>query len=437
MNILHIATGLQKASGVTTFVAGLCNELAAQGLNITIATVSGTAECALDPRIKLESIITILQLQLSTSTIVHIHGLWSPILHKVSNWAHCSGAKVVWSTHGMTAPWSMAHKRWKKLIPWYLYQKRDLARAAFIHCTVEKEADWNHALGFPRTCVVPLGTHLPAANVGHRLEVIGHTADDSSLVGRDDPIAPHGRGRSPSAPRSDEASDPTKPFTILFVGRIYPVKGLVNLINAVAKLPRSGWQLRIVGPDQANHKSELLSLCNTLNLSVLDETTIIKDENGRACLPQTAENKKGDHHSSPSPSTFTSPPSVVFTGPKFDADLASEYDSCSILVLPSFTENFGATVVDALAHCKPVITTKGTPWQDLLDYNCGWWIDIGVEPLIAALREAMGLHSSTSTSNFDSLREMGLKGHALVYTKYTWKAVGEKMLKSYQEVLNG
>ena len=41
-------------------------------------------------------------------------------------------------------------------------------------------------------------------------------------------------------------------------------------------------------------------------------------------------------------------------------------------------------MIEALAHGCPVITTKGTS-------RSGWWTDIGVEPLEATLKEAMGL----------------------------------------------
>lgn len=45
--------------------------------------------------------------------------------------------------------------------------------------------------------------------------------------------------------------------TLLFVGRVYPVKALDRLIEAFAKAKGEGWKLRIVGPDQAGHMAEL------------------------------------------------------------------------------------------------------------------------------------------------------------------------------------
>ena len=57
----------------------------------------------------------------------------------------------------MTAPWSMRHKWWKKILAWWLYQKWDLKRAALVHCTTEQEAEWNRRRGLAKVCVVPLG----------------------------------------------------------------------------------------------------------------------------------------------------------------------------------------------------------------------------------------------------------------------------------------
>ncbi|HCC30960.1 MAG TPA: glycosyl transferase family 1, partial [Marinilabiliales bacterium] len=64
---------------------------------------------------------------------------------------------------------------------------------------------------------------------------------------------------------------------------------------------------------------------------------------------------------------------------------------CDLFVLPTQTENFGIVVLEALMFNKPVITTVGAPWKDLVDYHCGWWINHGVEPLYDCLNNALSL----------------------------------------------
>ena len=91
-------------------------------------------------------------------------------------------------------------------------------------------------------------------------------------------------------------------------------------------------------------------------------------------------------------------------------------------------DNFGATVVDAMAHGKPVITSTKTPWKVVADNKCGWWVDNEVGPLSAALRELF------STSDLD-LDLLGQNGRALVEERYTWSAVCDKMLRGYEEVV--
>jgi glycosyltransferase involved in cell wall biosynthesis len=48
-------------------------------------------------------------------------------------------------------------------------------------------------------------------------------------------------------------------------------------------------------------------------------------------------------------------------------------------------------IAEALASGLPVITTHGTPWQELGTHHCGWWVDPAPGPLASALREATSL----------------------------------------------
>ena len=362
LRVLHIAETWQGASGVATFVRELDASLRARGV---------------------ESKVCEHEDQVGHSDVLHIHGLWLMMFHRAAQWAIKNDIPIVWSTHGMTAPWSMRHKWWKKVPAWSVYQKWDLRKAAMIHCTAEQEVEWNISLGFRNCFIAPLGTRLP-------------------------PIV----GVSSSSSRDEETFHSPTPthnsnYTLLFVGRIYPVKGLVNLIKAWKLVqtqvelnhPFSNsnselelnhhWELRIIGPDQAGHQSELESLVRELNL--------------------------GD--------------SVEFAGPKFGDELSAEYDNCDCLVLPSFTENFGATIVDALAHGKPCIASTFTPWRELQEYGCGWWVPNEPKPLAIAIMEMVSLDDSAR-------RNIGDKGRMLVEEKYTWNVVVKKIIAEYEYLLD-
>ena len=345
MRVWHVVNESDgvAASGVGTFIRGVNEEL----LKLGVAS-----------RVFTEQIV--LKSEAELPDIVHIHGLWLGIQHYYAKWAKTRRLPIVWSTHGMTAPWAMHHKWWKKLLAWLLYQKRDLKSAAAIHCTTELEVGWNKSLGFNNCFIAPLGTN----------ENQFHTPT------------------LPSTPTHNSN------YTLLFVGRIYPVKGLVNLIKAWKILHDStcstwlNWKLRIVGPDQAGHQFELESLVRELGLC----------------------------------------DSVEFPGPKFGEELSAEYNNCDCLVLPSFTENFGATVVDAMAHGKPVITSSFTPWKIVQESGCGWWVSNEPDKLAEAIR---GMIDAGDVKRC----EMGRRGRRLVEEKYTWSAVGKTMKSAYERLL--
>ncbi|MEA2113926.1 MAG: hypothetical protein U9P36_00915 [Thermodesulfobacteriota bacterium] len=73
---------------------------------------------------------------------------------------------------------------------------------------------------------------------------------------------------------------------------------------------------------------------------------------------------------------------------------------------------------------------KGTPWQELETRNCGWWVDIGVEPLAKVLTEAMNLSE-------EERHAMGRRGRRLVEQNYSWDRIGRDMVAVYEWVLGG
>lgn len=371
MQIVHVIPGLAKAAGTSVFCGEVCNGLVAQGHEVTIAVANSDAlDCyPIDSRIKLISITSFLKSSNRSTRLeyglIHIHALWSPLLHKVAKWARQNKIPIVWSPHGMLTPWAMNNKKWKKWAAWWLYQKWDLMKASLIHATAQSEADDVRRMGLKNKVVVaPLGVKIDS-----------HVERVERVDGK---------------------------RVLLFVSRVQRKKGLVNLVRAWARLKQESsarstrstrlnlneWKIRIVGPDQDNHTAELRLLCAELSV----------------------END------------------FEFVGPKYGDDLAREYASADLFVLPTHSENFGSVVIEALSHGVPVICTKGAPWEELETHKCGWWIDIGVEPLVTALSE--------SIATPDAIRhEMGAHGYKLVKEKYTWDAVVKKMIACYEEAL--
>lgn len=175
----------------------------------------------------------------------------------------------------------------------------------------------------------------------------------------------------------------------LFLSRLHPGKGLMALAESWAKVRPQGWVMRVVGPDSYGHKADVVAKLHSLGIE--------EDWQFRDMVD--------------------------------DEEKWREYAAADLLVHPSVSENFGITIAEGLAAGLPVICTKGTPWSDIEEMRCGWWIDVGVDSLVTALKSATSLTE-------DERGEMGKRGRKLVEEKYTWEAVCGKMVEGYESILN-
>lgn len=104
------------------------------------------------------------------------------------------------------------------------------------------------------------------------------------------------------------------------------------------------------------------------------------------------------------------------------------FRDADVFVLPTYSENFGIVVGEALACGTPVITTKGTPWEELNTEHCGWWTEIGIEATRKALLDFLSLSE-------EELRIMGNNGRRLIENKYSTKRIAQNMLSLYNKIL--
>ena len=176
----------------------------------------------------------------------------------------------------------------------------------------------------------------------------------------------------------------------LAIGRLHPVKGFAELIESWTSLSPPGWRLAIAGPDEAGYRKKLEELIR--------------------------QHKLADQ--------------VILLGEVDDAQKWSLLDQCELFVAPSKTENFGMAIAEALRSGTPVITTTGTPWSDLIEYHCGWWIKPDAVAFEVALKTA-------TEADAEVLSEMGANGQKLIAEKYSWSQIAAKTLSLYQSILAG
>jgi glycosyltransferase involved in cell wall biosynthesis len=168
---------------------------------------------------------------------------------------------------------------------------------------------------------------------------------------------------------------------MIFLSRIHPKKGIELLLEAWRTSNTQGWSLEIAGNGDAKYIQSLIESANDLN-------------------------------------------NVSFVGAKYGEDKWNFLRSADVMVLPTYSENFGIVVAETLAVGVPVITTTGTPWEDLEKYNCGWWIDLSVLQLKSTLLKVFNTPINT-------LESMGNNGKNLVKEKYNIMTIGKNMVELY------
>lgn len=284
--------------------------------------------------------------------VVHVHGLWVFFNHLACLFARIQRKPLVVSPHGMLDPWALSQKKLKKNAAFRLYQWKDLSKATALQATAAMEAAYFRDMG-----------------LGGALAVV---ANGVSIPVFEQKVARPKGGRR----------------RLLFLSRVHPKKGVLELVRAVASLrpilEHGKWVVTIAGPDEGGHLAEVKREADRLGVGSLLE------------FPGAVENEA-----------------------KWDL-----YRSSDLFVLPTHSENFGLVVAEALGCGVPVLTTHSAPWQDLLTRNCGWWFKMGQAELEQALRDAL----LTSPS---ALARMGERGRSLVDEKYHWDFVASELERLY------
>lgn len=181
--------------------------------------------------------------------------------------------------------------------------------------------------------------------------------------------------------------------TFGFLGRLHPIKKVENLLYGVARCtPEIRERIRLVIMGKGDERYE----------------QFLRDEVVRLRLTE----------------------SVEFCGFVNGRDKFERLAALDALFVPSDFENFGMIVTEALACKTPVFASLGTPWQELNEHKCGWWM----ERIPENIAQVMIQVADMSTAELDA---MGERGRQLVEEKYTAKSVVKQMQRLYQWIAEG
>jgi len=334
--------------------------------------------------------------------ISHTHGLWLYPGIAARNYSRERKRPYLISPHGMLDPWAMKNSRWKKQIAWWLFERENLRGARCLRALCASEAQSIRRLGLKNDiAVIPNGIDLPEIEKAEALKSESRNPPWKDIVG------------------------PGKKV-LLFLGRIHPKKGLVNLLRAWsreqgARSKEQEWVLAIAGWDQGGHEQDLKQLATELGLEWKD----VRGERRAGSGEQKLESSKLQAPCS----MLRAPCSLVFLGPQFNAAKAGCYHHCDAFVLPSLSEGLPMVVLEAWANSKPVIMTPECNLPEGFQTGAALKVETTEAGLIGGLSELWRMTDAER-------KAMGSRGRDLVVKRFTWPQVAQR-LQSVQEWMMG
>lgn len=179
---------------------------------------------------------------------------------------------------------------------------------------------------------------------------------------------------------------PGEPPRLVFLGRVNWEKGLDRLLPALIHVPDA--QLIVAGNDEENYTGRLQGIAE--RCGVLDR--------------------------------------VRFVGEIRGEDKWNLLRSASLVVLPSYSENFGIAAVEAMVVGRPVAVTPEVGLADAVrETDSGIVVDGRPEVFGPALRELL--------ERPDRLRELGRNAYDAARERFTWDSIAERTERFYDEIL--
>jgi glycosyltransferase involved in cell wall biosynthesis len=229
-----------------------------------------------------------------------------------------------------------------------------------------------------------------AAAIHFTSEQEAKTSERFNTVNRD-VVLPLGVNLPPSASNSihEKYGIPKNKPILLFMSRIDPKKGLDLLLPALENLD-SDFHFVLAGGNPQDPSYEA-TIRDRIQSSSLKNTTSI----------------------------------VGFvTGSEKTALL----EAADLFVLPSYYENFGIAVAEAMSVGTPVVISDQVHiWQDIERSHSGWIAQCNIASLTQVLKEAL--------ANRTEQLQRGKNAQTFALENYSWDAIAQQVIKTYQDLI--
>ena len=408
MRIIQIIPSISLVyGGPSQMVLELSAALASQGIDVTIITTDSNGDIGQSPldvplnqpikqngyqiiyfrcspfrRYKFSlSLLQWLNENIEQFDLAHIHALFSPVTTFAATIARYHKLPYIIRPCGMLDPADLQKKKFLKQIYAALLERPNLAGAAAIHFTSKQEAKISERFGLESTGKMPVPQDFVPQDSTGKMPVpqdflsqdlvipLGVTADFSPEILRNSEIP-----------------------IILFMSRIEPKKGLDLLIPALESVLADGiiFHFILAGSNPQNADYETKIKQQIQNSSLGKFTTITGFVSGDA---KVALWRKAD-----------------------------------LFVLPSYYENFGIAVAEAMAAGVPVaISDRVHISDDIQQAEAGWVAPLEVGAIASTIKSALLAPQER--------QRRGLNAQAYAKKHYNWEAIAQQTIEAYQHIL--
>ncbi|MEO1402064.1 MAG: hormogonium polysaccharide biosynthesis glycosyltransferase HpsP [Cyanobacteria bacterium J06635_1] len=393
LKILQIIPSISLVyGGPSQMVRGLSGGLARQGATVTVITTDSNGDidqppldvplnqsvaqdgyeviyfrCSPFRRYKFSlGLLNWLRQHAHRYDIAHIHALFSPVSTASASVARWQELPYIMRPLGTLDPADLQKKKQFKQVYVSLFERANLKGAAAIHFTSPQEAKVSERFGLTtQDLVMPLGVSLP-------------TFEQTEA-------------EAAQAIREQFKIEPGVPI-LLFMSRVDPKKGLDLLLPALEQLKQTGVLFHFVlsGANPQDRAYER-AISTQIQASSLNDCTTL----------------------------------TGFVSGNLKAQLLQSAD---VFVLPSYYENFGIAVAEAMMVGKPVVISDQVHiWPNIQSSESGWVTPCEIEPLKTALQQAI--------TGADERQRRGENAQHYATANYGWDAIAQRMIQAYRDLL--